>query len=156
MSQETHEQQLMYVEPMFYIGAPYSHPDPQIVDMRMELLSIADAKMLGDGLLTVTPLDKHSSVKKHSMPGDWKFWQRYSLSLLSLCQGMIVVQLPGWDTSEGLSAERRFAQASGKKICMLTHHDIMTMTPAYLSVLADIKQERESNQAIMRSLNSIR
>lgn len=96
-----------------YLAAPYSHPDPKIVEARMEILCKVDAKLIKAGIFTVSPLMKHYIIHHADLPGDYAFWKNYSDTLLCAVDQVIVIKMPGWEESIGVTAEIRIATDLG-------------------------------------------
>ena len=96
-----------------YLAAPYSSPSAEATDERMKAFYEADAYLTSMGHFTVSPLLKHPIVKSSVIPGDWAYWETYSKTLLSRCDELLVLQLPGWNTSTGVAGEIAFAKELG-------------------------------------------
>ena len=93
-----------------YIAAPYSHKDKNVIEQRMQTLLKADADLtVRLRKITVTPLSKHFILPFDNIPGDWGYWEQYSKHLLNQCKEMIIIGIPGWDTSTGVAGEIEYA-----------------------------------------------
>lgn len=90
---------------LVYLAAPYSHPDPTVVESRIETVYRYDAYLSSQGIYTVSPLLKHHTLKYQDLPSDWNYWGEYSFQLLSRCDRMIVMKLVGWEESTGVQQE---------------------------------------------------
>lgn len=101
---------------MNYIAAPYSHKDPAVIAGRMACFDAVAAKMLLDGQMPVSPLLFHSLLGKHKVPGNWDFFEAYSLHMLDRCDALYLITLPGWEDSVGVAGELRLAEAKGMYI----------------------------------------
>ena len=99
-----------------YLAAPYSHPDPAVVEKRMEIYSRVDAKLIKDGFYTMSPLSKHWILKYEKLPGDWEFWQGYGTAMLAKCDIMCVIIMAGWSESAGVMAELKLARELGLEV----------------------------------------
>ncbi|UTC29677.1 hypothetical protein BAJUN_00470 [Bajunvirus bajun] len=97
-------------KPLIYLGAPYSDPDPEVVKDRMERFSATHAMLIARGDITVSPLLNHDIVGRHTIKGDWAFWQTYSENLLIRCDQLWIITLDGWQTSKGVLGEIAFAR----------------------------------------------
>lgn len=95
---------------LIYVGAPYSDPDPAVIAGRMAAFEDVVARLLTTGQFPVSPLMNHGILGRHAIPGDWDFWQHYSRRLLARCDLLMVVQLPGWANSRGLTGEIALAE----------------------------------------------
>lgn len=94
---------------MIYLAAPYTHSDPQVVEERMKLFCIADARLCKMGHVTVSPLSKHWLGQYSNIPLSWDFWKSYSETLMNSCTELVVITLDGWETSTGVQAEIKLA-----------------------------------------------
>ena len=99
--------------PLIYVAAPYHHPDPAVIAARMEAFDEVIANMLLAGRLPVSPLLFHPLYRQHPVPGTWDFFGRYSLALLDRCDEMVIITIPGWAESTGVTAETEHARAKG-------------------------------------------
>ncbi|UTC28926.1 hypothetical protein MARCHEWKA_04140 [Brevundimonas phage vB_BpoS-Marchewka] len=97
---------------LVYVAAPYSDPDPLIVAARMSAFdkTVADMLTAGD-TFPVSPLMNHAILGKHKIPGNWEFWQHYSRRLLARCDAIVVIDMPGAATSEGVRGEIDLARS---------------------------------------------
>lgn len=93
---------------MIYLAAPYSHPDKAVIEERMRVFYKIVAELTNNGDVTVSPLMNHPIVQLHNVQGDWVFWEKYSKTLLSRCDRMIVIMLDGWEKSPGVTGEIKF------------------------------------------------
>ena len=53
------------------------------------------------------------------LPGEWSFWEGHDTDYLMLCDEVVVLQIDGWEESEGVREEVRLATAMGKQISYL-------------------------------------
>lgn len=95
---------------MCYLAAPYSHADASVVEDRMVQVSRAQAALIKQGLLVYTPLSAHYLLEYEDLPGDWAYWQRYGEALLTACDNLVLLPLPGWEQSQGVTAELALAR----------------------------------------------
>lgn len=96
-----------------YLAAPYSDKDPAVIADRMERLCKTDAKLMKAGTFTVSPLMKHFIVHHEELPGDYQFWKNYSATLLCAVDQVLVLTLPGWKESIGVTDEIKLATDIG-------------------------------------------
>lgn len=93
---------------MIYLAAPYSHPDKEIVQARMESIYRVMSTYMKKGEHILTPLFMHEVVLRHNLPDDFVYWGKYCLDLLKRCDKMVVLTLPGWEFSNGVHKEIAF------------------------------------------------
>lgn len=114
-----------------YLASPYSSCYQNLVEERMHHVSRCQAALIKRGLLVITPLSAHYLLKYESLPGDWAFWKNYGETLLRACQNLIVLPLPGWEVSTGVTAEIALAQELGlpSYFCNLDNFELEPMMP---------------------------
>ena len=105
---------------IFYVAAPYSHSDPLVVESRFTKVSQYVAELTARGMVAISPVAYgHILLKYHEMPNDWTFWKNFCRSFLIKCKYMIVLQLEGWEKSEGIKGEMEFARTNGISIILV-------------------------------------
>lgn len=102
---------------MFYLAAPYSDPDDQVIRDRVSLFCQIDERLMRAGHHTVSPLYKHLLFENGArLPSDWAYWAEYSKNLMARCDAVVVFCLDGWKTSQGVQAEIAEAERLKKPI----------------------------------------
>lgn len=102
---------------LFYLAAPYSHPSPTIVAMRMDTVSQWAGMLMEKGLVIYSPLDMgHSIVQKYPLPSNWEYWQKTLRVMLSRVDVIIVLKIDGWRESAGVTAEIEYARSHNMPI----------------------------------------
>ena len=101
----------MVIKPIIYIASPYSHPDMIVRDYRFEKVATYAAELNARGWLAFSPIAYgHTMVQHHPMPLDWEFWQTFCISFLSKCNEVHVLMLSGWEQSNGVREEVKWAE----------------------------------------------
>ncbi len=118
-----------------YLAAPYSAPTKEQTNELIKHFCIADGKLSANEIITVSPLFKHLLFMHDvDLPGDWTYWKKYCTSLLHRCDYMIVLMLPGWDVSEGVTAEIHIAKSINTKILYIDpNEDFVPIVKAFES-----------------------
>lgn len=111
-----------------YLAAPYSDPDPAVIQQRMEIYSRVDAHLIRQGWYTMSPLSKHWILQYEQLPGDWAFWQGYGTAMLAKCEAIAVICMPGWAQSVGVQAELDLARQLNLEIIYLDEQGQPIMT----------------------------
>jgi len=102
---------------MIYLGCPYSHPDPAIVQKRFEYVTRVAGALMKRGYVVFSPIThSHPIAMLEKMPGTWEFWAEQDLHILALCDELHVLELPGWQQSVGLRAEINAAVHAGLRV----------------------------------------
>lgn len=50
------------------------------------------------------------------MPKSFDFWMNIDFAMIAACRQVWVHNLEGWDISQGVTAERKFALSAGKPV----------------------------------------
>ena len=73
-----------------YLASPYSDASPNVMSARFVLAC--------------------------KVAGDWRFWANSCREIIGLASKLIVVRIPGWDESQGVTAEIAIALELGKPV----------------------------------------
>lgn len=101
---------------MTYLASPYSHPDPAVRAARYEQVCRHAARLLREGRLVYSPIVHSHPLAELGLPGDWGFWAEHNRVMLAACTDLVVLALPGWDSSEGVAAETAYATRLGRPL----------------------------------------
>ena len=116
-SEEAKEEFVCERRAMIYLASPYSHPDESVRIERFKAVNKAAAILISRGEIIYSAISHtHPIAIEADMPLGWEFWQRIDHYYLNLCEKMIVLMLPGWETSEGVKAEIEFVARLGKPV----------------------------------------
>jgi hypothetical protein len=100
-----------------YLAIPYSDKDKNVMDFRAAVSDYIFAKLSNEGRIVYAPISScHSIAKKYGMPKTFEFWEKVCLEFVGLAYKLIVVRLPGWQSSVGLTAELKLAKILGIEI----------------------------------------
>jgi len=105
---------------MIYLASPFNHPDPLVREQRFQAASRAAAALVRAGVTVFSPIAHSYPIALHGVPTTWEYWARVDCELLSKCDVLAVLMLPGWDNSAGVQAEIAWAQELGLPIVYLT------------------------------------
>jgi hypothetical protein len=95
---------------LIYLAAPYSHADPAVRQERFERINAAASYLMRRGLRIFSPISHtHPIALAGGLPLGWDFWEGYDTEILSVCRAIVVLMLPGWDTSKGVHGEAQIA-----------------------------------------------
>ena len=122
---------------MIYLASPYSHPQEDVERDRYRLTSLATMHLISVGMNVYSPIcyshplietDRQlGSSRDASAIRQFEFWRSYDLHMLSLSSRVLVLQLPGWDTSRGVSAEMQFALLRGIPVAMMHYAQVLEL-----------------------------
>jgi hypothetical protein len=96
--------------PLTYLAVPYSNINEAIKLHRFHTANKAAAYLMAKGELVFSPISHtHPIAVDGQLPGDWLFWEKFDRAYLNYCWKIVVLMLPGWDTSKGVQAELKIA-----------------------------------------------
>lgn len=99
-----------------YLACPYSHPDPCIKQKRHAIVNEVTYQLMSQGILVYSPLTHNVPIDQLGIHGNWMTWQAYDHEMLSRCDRLIVLMLPGWKESKGVASEIAKAKELGFSI----------------------------------------
>ena len=100
-----------------YVAAPYTHDDPGMVETRKAAVDIWAAALMNMGVPALSPLSYESALKDWGisiMPAEE--WYRFDRQLMQTCDRIVIMGLPGWEQSRGVSIEIAHAQENDMPI----------------------------------------
>jgi hypothetical protein len=106
----------MQLKPISYLACPYSDPDAHVKEMRYQLATLMTYYLMQKGKLVYSPLTHNVPVDKLGIHGDWEIWKEFDHGMLSRCNQLLILKLPGWEASKGVKAERLRAEELGLPI----------------------------------------
>ena len=99
---------------LIYVAAPYSHVDPAVVASRVNAFTNTMRELIALGHHPVSPLMNHLLAETGmEFPLTWDYWADFSKKLLTRCDRLCVLILPGWEESTGVQAEITIAKDHG-------------------------------------------
>jgi len=97
-----------------YLAVPYSHPDPAVVQSRVDAIDELASVLISKGHFIFSPISMcHGMAMKYGLPGDWEFWRKYNTEMMGRCQKLVVLCIDGWKESVGVKAEIEIATEMG-------------------------------------------
>jgi hypothetical protein len=91
---------------LYYVASPISHRNGDVIYQRFLKMEEVMALLMMTGLHVYVPAVHHYRVVQQAcLPRAWSYWRERSLNVLRRCTGLIVVELPGWMESTGVTAE---------------------------------------------------
>lgn len=116
MSKDTKNTNKEARKPIYYLGAPYTDPDPKIRAFRTKAVTQFCYDQLNEGRLVYSPLTHNVPIDRLGILGDYLSWIDFDHGMLARLDGLIVLKLPGWERSKGLKAEMDMAEKLGLPI----------------------------------------
>lgn len=105
---------------LIYLATPYNHPEPSVCLARFDYACLTASRLMHDGVHLFCPIaHTHPIAVLGNLPCGWDYWQEYDRLMLTACDELWVVQMNGWDRSEGIKGEIGIANELGKRIFYL-------------------------------------
>lgn len=107
---------------MIYLATPYSHPNPQVRESRVEGVTFIAGVYWRKRIAVFSPITHIYPIKRmNGTEGDslpiidphLSLEMRFDLHILSVCGSLYCVKFDGWVTSVGVSIELDFASRVG-------------------------------------------
>ncbi len=95
---------------MIYLAGPYTHDDPKVRAERAKELTRVCVQLIQRGEQVFSPITLGHTLWEldNSLPTDAFFWETYNYWFLAKCTKMLVLKLPDWEYSTGVSREIDF------------------------------------------------
>lgn len=89
-------------KPVAYLSSPYSDPDLKVRQYRQRAATQMTSDLAAKGVLVYSPLTHNVPVDLVGGFGDLQSRLDFDHSMLSRCDKLLVLKLPGWENSKGL------------------------------------------------------
>ena len=104
----------MILPDLIYLATLFTHSEHYMQEARFILVTRVAAKMMGEGKYVFSPITHtYPIAEMGKLPGGWEYWEGYDRCMIAACDKLMVLRLPGWETSTGVQAEIRIAQDHG-------------------------------------------
>lgn len=90
---------------MIYLASPYSHSNAAVRERRFQAVCRATAALICAGRVVYSPIASSHPLARYGIPTDWDFWAKFDREVISHCNALWVLTLPGWEASRGVAAE---------------------------------------------------
>jgi hypothetical protein len=115
---------------LIYLATPYSDESAAVREERFQVVNRAAAVLMARGLPVYSPISHgHPISLAGELPLGWDFWGAQCRAILAACEKLIVLKVPGWESSKGVTAEMALARELGLPVEFLDPDDL-----AWLSV----------------------
>lgn len=117
---------------LYYMANPYSHCDPLVMEERANLSIEMAATLFKMGIFVFAPIAYNCHWERHDLPGDWTTWEKFDKTYIDRCDGLIVLAIPGWKDSVGVTAEIEYARSLNMDIHYVTPQQIKNNEVSFL------------------------
>lgn len=97
-----------------YLAIPYTDPSEDVMQERADISDFICAELMNEGRIIFAPITScHNIAKRYGLPRDWEFWKKMDEEFVRICKKMLIIALPGWENSTGVTAEKKIAEDAG-------------------------------------------
>lgn len=136
-----------------YLASPLTHADPEVRSERTAAVSRACGWLMNNrqDIFVFSPIahaDRIASVC--SLPYQWEFWAAIDECMLSRCEEIWVLCIPGFKKSTGVNAERVIAKRLGipcKFVVPVLHASGTDLTELHVDHLSYVVTDVEPDDA---------
>lgn len=94
--------------PLVYLGGPYTGMEQESFDRLTAYAGILKNK----GYLVFSPITHcHPIAQVCKLPGDFEYWKAYNRRMLEPCDILIILKLPTWDSSTGVTGSLEWLES---------------------------------------------
>lgn len=98
---------------LVYLGSPYTHKNIAQREARFIEVVFCCAWLMNHmkNKCFYSPIaNAHPIATRCSLPGEWEFWADFDECILSRCDEMWILCIPGWTKSTGVKTERQISE----------------------------------------------
>jgi nucleoside 2-deoxyribosyltransferase len=111
--------------PIVYLAGPYSASDEDVSKGRVKRLTSAAAYLVQNDIVVYSPVTHcYPIARAGGLEGEWEFWAKHCLTMLAVCDIMLVVMLDGWEESIGIAAEMDEAKTLGMHVEFVYYEEV--------------------------------
>lgn len=144
---------------MYYLASPYSYMSKKygfidtligyvVRSYRFRKVSDAAVHLIKHGYTCLEPIATcHYKSLRYDLPTGYTFWQKRDRWFIRKCDGIIVLTLPGWQESAGVTDEINYSRSRGI--------DVIYMNPKDFSLKLEklpIKRRKTPNLTIVKNI----
>jgi len=106
---------------LIYLASPYTHDCEAVQEGRFRAVVKVAADLMRDKKYIFSPIAHCHPISIYGLPAGWEFWAEYCRLMVSRCDEVVVLMMPGWEESKGISREVEIATELGKKVTYLPY-----------------------------------
>jgi hypothetical protein len=97
---------------VIYLACPYTHPDPAVRRARFEIATAVAADLIRAGHIVYSPITMTHPIDLvlagESNTLGSEYWVAFDEAFMEMCSEMVVIQLDGWQQSNGIRREMAY------------------------------------------------
>lgn len=107
-----------------YLASPYASHEPTEIEKRVQAIKKVTEQVIREvpSIVPFSPI-AYTHQFAHIKEIDWL--ERIDYPILRICNAMIIVQMQGWASSEGILQEKRFCQQNQIPVFYATPDEVV-------------------------------
>lgn len=102
---------------LIYLACPYNDKSLEVREERYHAVTRVASILMQQGHFIFSPITHcHPMAISGNLPTGWDFWQEYDMLMISRCDELWVLTIPGWRESKGVTSEIQIALVLNKPI----------------------------------------
>ena len=97
---------------LIYLASPYTHVDMLVRCQRAMQAAHTAARLVEKGYFVYSPVLHGHEIDKWASDIPYQYWIDLGFKMLSRCDLMYVLMIPGWRQSGGIKKEIEFAESN--------------------------------------------
>jgi len=129
---------------LVYLASPYTHLNHAVREARFVEACFFNGWVMNHqpGIFFYSPIVHcHPISMRCELPGEWEFWASFDECLISRCQELWILCIPGWTKSTGVKAERKIAEKFGIPIRFVVLHPEFPIDDKYRYEMTNTEPE---------------
>lgn len=105
---------------LYYLAGPYTHHNKAVIAHRRLDHMHAEYWLLGQNIDVIQPINSSGALESvWKLPVEYEFWQKRDRKSIRYSNGVILILLPGWKESTGVTDEISYAKKLKKPVFYL-------------------------------------
>jgi len=96
--------------PLIYLACPYAHCDPIVMKKRHFIANKVASELIAKGVCVYSPLTHDIPLNELGIGGNFEFWEKHNHAMVSRCDKLMLIKIPGWEQSKGVAGELECAR----------------------------------------------
>lgn len=114
------------MKPLAYLAVPFTHKEKWVQHLRYLLVTAVGDLLIREGMDIFSPITESYMYQTiGNTGGTFNTWKDHDFLMLSKCDKLLVLTLPGWKASIGVTAEINYAKRHKIPIVYLDVHDLL-------------------------------
>jgi len=118
--------EIKLMKPLIYLAVPFTHNEKWVQHLRYLLVTAIGDLLIRAGKDIFSPITESYMYQTiGNTGGTFSTWKAHDFLMLSKCDKLLVLTLPGWKESIGVTAEIQYARRHKIPIEYLSVHELL-------------------------------